>query len=74
MMIGGDEHRIRMNGQVYHCALVVTMDPVGGKWKTIVLRYLRKDKQRLPELRRHIPASRRRCSACSSVNWRRTAS
>jgi len=55
MIIDGDEYRIRMNGHVYHCALDVTMDQVGGKWKTIVLWYLRKDKKRFSELRRSIP-------------------
>ncbi|MBK7382949.1 MAG: helix-turn-helix transcriptional regulator [Flavobacteriales bacterium] len=55
MIIDGNEYRIRMNGQVYHCALDVTMELVGGKWKTIVLWYLRKDKKRFSELRRSIP-------------------
>ena len=55
MIIDGNEYRIRMNGQVYHCALDVTMEMVGGKWKTIVLWYLRKDKKRFSELRRSIP-------------------
>ena len=55
MIIDGDEYRIRMNGQVYHCALDVTMELVGGKWKTIVLWYLRKDRKRFSELRKLIP-------------------
>lgn len=55
MIIDGEEHRIRMNGRVYHCALDVTMDQVGGKWKTIVLWYLRKDRKRFSELRKLIP-------------------
>lgn len=55
MIIDGNEYRIRMNGNVYHCALDVTMEMVGGKWKTIVLWYLRKDMKRFSELRRHIP-------------------
>ncbi|MBK9275546.1 MAG: helix-turn-helix transcriptional regulator [Flavobacteriales bacterium] len=55
MIIDGDEYRIRMNEQLYHCALDVTMELVGGKWKTIVLWYLRKDKKRFSELRRLIP-------------------
>lgn len=54
MIIDGNEYRIRLNGQVYHCALDVTMELVGGKWKTIVLWYLRKDKKRFSELRRSI--------------------
>lgn len=55
MIIEGNEYRIRLNGQVYHCALDVTMEQVGGKWKTIVLWYLRKDRKRFSELRKLIP-------------------
>ena len=55
MIIDGDEYRIRLNGRLYHCALDVTMELVGGKWKTIVLWYLRKDKKRFSELRKLIP-------------------
>ncbi len=55
MLIDGKEHRIRMNGKDYHCALDVTMDYIGGKWKTIVLWYLRKDVRRFSELNRQIP-------------------
>lgn len=55
MLIDGKEHRIRMHDKDYHCALDVTMDYIGGKWKTIVLWYLRKDAKRFSELNRHIP-------------------
>ncbi len=55
MIIDGNEYRIHLNGHVYHCALDVTMELVGGKWKTIVLWYLRKDKKRFSELRKLIP-------------------
>ncbi|MBL7964126.1 MAG: helix-turn-helix transcriptional regulator [Flavobacteriales bacterium] len=44
-----------MHGREYHCALDVTMDYIGGKWKTIVLWYLRKDARRFSELNRQIP-------------------
>jgi DNA-binding HxlR family transcriptional regulator len=55
MLIDGKEHRIRMNGREYHCALDVTMAFIGGKWKSIVLWYLRKDTRRFSELNRLIP-------------------
>ena len=55
MIIEGNEYRIHMDGRVYHCALDVTMDHIGGKWKTIVLWYLRKDRKRFSELRKLIP-------------------
>ena len=44
-----------MNGHEYHCALDVTMDFIGGKWKTVVLWYLRKEVKRFSELKRLIP-------------------
>lgn len=55
MIIEGNEYRIKLHGRVYHCALDVTMELVGGKWKAIVLWYLRKDKKRFSELRKLIP-------------------
>lgn len=55
MIIDGKEFGIKMNGRIYHCALDITMDYIGGKWKTVVLWYLRKGTKRFSELRRHIP-------------------
>ena len=55
MIIDGEEFVIRLNKQQYHCALDVTMDYIGGKWKTVVLWYLRKDRKRFSELKKHIP-------------------
>ncbi len=55
MEIDGEEYIIELRGKSYHCALDVTMDFIGGKWKTVVLWYLRKEKKRFSELKRHIP-------------------
>lgn len=55
MIIDGEDYAFRLNDKSYHCALDVTMDYIGGKWKTVVLWYLRKEKKRFKELRRHIP-------------------
>lgn len=46
---------IELRGKRYHCAMDVTMDFIGGKWKTVVLWYLRNDKKRFGELRKLIP-------------------
>lgn len=56
MLIGNKEKVFILDGKEYHCAMDVTMDYIGGKWKTVVLWYLRKDKKRFSELRRLIPA------------------
>jgi DNA-binding HxlR family transcriptional regulator len=55
MIIKNKEMIFKLHGQEYHCALDVTMDYIAGKWKTVVLWYLRKDKKRYNELRKLIP-------------------
>ncbi len=55
MILDGKEMEIRLKDKSYHCALDVTMDYIGGKWKTVVLWYLRKGHKRFSELKRHIP-------------------
>jgi DNA-binding HxlR family transcriptional regulator len=55
MILDGKEFEIRMKGKIYHCALDVTMNFIGGKWKTIVLWYLRKDAKRFSVLNKEIP-------------------
>lgn len=55
MVIDNKEKVFMLEGEEYHCAMDVTMDYIGGKWKTVVLWYLRKDKKRFSELRRLIP-------------------
>lgn len=55
MVIGNKEKVFLLEGKEYHCAMDVTMDYIGGKWKTVVLWYLRKDKKRFSELRKLIP-------------------
>lgn len=55
MIIDNKEQIIVLNGREFHCAMDVTMSFIGGKWKTIVLWYLRKEKKRFSELRKLIP-------------------
>ena len=55
MQLNDQEVAIEMNGKLYHCAMDITMDYIGGKWKTVVLWYLRHDKKRFGKLRKHIP-------------------
>lgn len=55
MLIDNKERIILLNAREFHCAMDVTMNYIGGKWKTVVLWYLRKDKKRFSELRRLIP-------------------
>ena len=55
MIIDEEEYKYHVEGQDYHCALDITMSFVGGKWKTVVLWYLRNEKKRFSELKAHIP-------------------
>jgi DNA-binding HxlR family transcriptional regulator len=55
MIIDNKEKIVQLYGKEYHCAMDITMDYIGGKWKTVVLWYLRKNKKRFSELKRLIP-------------------
>jgi DNA-binding HxlR family transcriptional regulator len=55
MLIDDKEKVFIIDGKEYHCAMDITMDYIGGKWKTVVLWYLRNDKKRFSELRKLIP-------------------
>ena len=55
MIIKGEQHKFIINGKDFHCALDVTANFIGGKWKTVVLWYLRKEKRRFRELKELIP-------------------
>jgi DNA-binding HxlR family transcriptional regulator len=46
---------IELNNVQYHCAMDITMSFIGGKWKSIILWYLKKDKKRFAELKNLIP-------------------
>lgn len=55
MIYKGRKLEVRMRGRTYHCALDITMDFLGGKWKAVVLWYLLPGPQRFGELARLIP-------------------
>jgi DNA-binding HxlR family transcriptional regulator len=55
MIINEEEYYFRINEREFHCALDVTMGYIGGKWKSIVLWYLRKNTKRFKDLKKDIP-------------------
>lgn len=55
MIINGKEYVYKIHGNTYHCAMDVTMNFIGGKWKTVVLWYLRNKTLRFGELKKQIP-------------------
>jgi DNA-binding HxlR family transcriptional regulator len=44
-----------IDGAQYHCAMDVTMHFIGGKWKTVVLWYLKNKTLRFGEIKKLIP-------------------
>jgi DNA-binding HxlR family transcriptional regulator len=55
MIIKGKNVAYKLQGRIYHCAMDITMDYVGGKWKTVVLWYLKNGTHRFAELKKLIP-------------------
>ncbi|AKQ44728.1 hypothetical protein TH63_02365 [Rufibacter radiotolerans] len=55
MIVDNTEVVIEIDQQQFHCAMDVTMHFIGGKWKTVVLWYLRNDKKRFSELKALMP-------------------
>ncbi|EMR03250.1 winged helix-turn-helix transcriptional regulator [Cesiribacter andamanensis] len=55
MLIQDKEYVFIIDGVKHHCALDVTMSYIGGKWKTVVLWYLRNRTYRFGELKKQIP-------------------
>jgi DNA-binding HxlR family transcriptional regulator len=55
MIINNEIQSFEHRGKLYHCALDITMDYIGGKWRSVVLWYLMNEKKRFSELKKLIP-------------------
>lgn len=55
MVINGKEYVYELGGKNFHCAMDVTMYFIGGKWKTVVLWYLKSGTMRFGEIKKRIP-------------------
>ena len=55
MIIEGKSIAYQLNNKTYHCAMDITMDFIGGKWKSVVLWYLRNETLRFTEIKKRIP-------------------
>ena len=55
MIINNKQFVFVIKDKEYHCAMDVTMHFIGGKWKTVVLWYLKTGKKRFSELKKLIP-------------------
>lgn len=45
---------VKLNGKIYPCEVSLAMDLVGGKWKTVILYYLKGEPKRYNELRKEM--------------------
>jgi DNA-binding HxlR family transcriptional regulator len=55
MIVEGKHKAYMINDRIYHCGTDITMSFIGGKWKCVVLWYLRNGSLRFSELKRLIP-------------------
>lgn len=55
MIIEDKEYKYIIDSKEYHCAMSITMSYIGGKWKTVVLWYLRNNTLRFGEIKNKIP-------------------
>jgi len=55
MILKGQNVAFKLNGKLFHCAMDITMDYIGGKWKTVVLWYLKNETLRFAEIKQKIP-------------------
>ncbi len=46
---------VELRGKTYHCTASLAMDLVGGKWKVVILYYLKDNEKRYSELRKEMP-------------------
>ena len=55
MIIDGNQKKYSVNGEVFHCGTAVTFRFFGGKWKSVIIWYLRHGMLRFSEIKRLIP-------------------
>lgn len=60
MALKCDKELFSFNKKLYACGTSITMDLIGGKWKSVILYHLIEGKKRYNELRRQIPVATER--------------
>lgn len=55
MIIDGKENLYQIGEKTFHCGTHVTMELIGGKWKCIILWYLRHGETRFSALKKYMP-------------------
>lgn len=55
MIVGNKQHVFKIDDKTFHCGTAITMSFIGGKWKCVILWYLRNGTMRFSEIRKLIP-------------------
>ena len=55
MILNGEEKIYKIGDEKFHCGTAVAFRFIGGKWKSVILWYLRNGALRFSELKRLIP-------------------
>jgi len=55
MILDGKQKAYDVEGKIFHCGTNVTLHFIGGKWKSIILWYLRNGEMRFSQLKRLMP-------------------
>lgn len=55
MIVDGKNKAYKIEEKIYHCGTDITMSFIGGKWKCVILWYLRNGPLRFSEIKRLIP-------------------
>jgi DNA-binding HxlR family transcriptional regulator len=55
MVINNKQFVFEIKNREFHCAMDVTMHYIGGKWKTVILWYLKNGKKRFSEIKKLVP-------------------
>lgn len=55
MIIDGNQKVYKVDEKIFHCGTAVYFHLVGGKWKSIIIWYLRHGKLRFSEIKKLIP-------------------
>ena len=55
MKAKGEKEVYKIQDKLYPCSTSITMDFIGGKWKTVILYYLKDGCKRYNELRKEMP-------------------
>lgn len=55
MLVDGKQKAYDIEGRLFHCGTNITLHFIGGKWKSVIIWYLRNGTMRFSEIKRLMP-------------------